>query len=188
MRGDAPLPPAWADWWAGFREASLPDLPPDPTPDQLDAWLELAELLAQADFRNRIRQMATHAHDVPRPQSPIDLGRIFDAALRAEASGIAPQDPAADGLVAQFVEAHEPALGAGPDLHRRALEHIERYDDPRARLYWRLVARIRGVADRPWPQAQAFDWLVAALRARSDNLRQRAHLGTPTSQDSSTQG
>jgi DNA-binding transcriptional MerR regulator len=166
VRGDAVAPSAWDDWWAGFRAASLPELPPEPTSDQLDAWLELAVLLADADFRDRIRQMVAEAHDAPRPQSPIDLATLFDAALEAEAAGVAPEDPAADELVARFVSAHEPTLGAGPDAGRRTLAHIERYDDPRARRYWQLVARIQGWPDRSWPQAQAFDWLLRALRVR----------------------
>src|SRR5215471_18249932 len=33
-----------------FRAAGTPELPDEPTPDQLDAWLELAELAADEDF------------------------------------------------------------------------------------------------------------------------------------------
>ena len=171
VRGDGPVPPGWADWWAGFREASLPELPSDPTSDQLDAWLELAALLADADFRGRIRRMVAEAHVAPRRQPPVDLFAIFDAALEAEAAGVAPEDRAADDLVARFVAAHEPVVGAGPDQRRRTLKHIERYDDARARRYWELVGRIQGRAGRPWPQARAFDWLVTALRARVDDAR-----------------
>ena len=166
VRGDDPVPAAWAEWWAGFRAASLPELPPEPTPDQLDAWLELAGLLADAGFRDHIRRMATEAQEAPLPQPPMDLSAVFAAALEADAAGIAPEDPAADGLVVRFVAAHEPAFGAGPDGLARTLAHIERYDDHRARRYWELVARIQGRLQRPWPQAQAFDWLTAALRAR----------------------
>ena len=166
VRGDAHVPPVWADWWAGFRAASLPDLPPQPTPDQLDAWLELAALLADTDFRDRIRRMVSEAHRAPQPQSPLDLSALFDAALRADADGVVPEDPAADALVARFVAAHEPVVGGGPDAGRRTLEHIERYDDPRARRYWELVARIHGWSEQVWPQAQAFDWLARAMRIR----------------------
>jgi hypothetical protein len=35
-----------------------PDLPDDPTPEQVDAWVELAELVQDRAFRQRIRQMA----------------------------------------------------------------------------------------------------------------------------------
>jgi DNA-binding transcriptional MerR regulator len=36
----------------------LPELPDDPTPEQVEAWVELAELVRDPDFRARIRQMA----------------------------------------------------------------------------------------------------------------------------------
>ena len=34
-----------------LRAAGTPELPADPTPTQLDAWLELAELAADEDFQ-----------------------------------------------------------------------------------------------------------------------------------------
>ncbi|HSK96489.1 MAG TPA: MerR family transcriptional regulator [Euzebyales bacterium] len=177
----AAVPPGW---WAGFRAASLPELPADPTSDQLDAWLELAVLLADTGYRDRIRQMVAKSHEHPRPadhteeprpslgpeparpHSPLDLESLFDAALEAEAAGLDAEDPAADPLVARFVSAHEPVIGPGPDAGRRTLAHIDRYDDPRSRRYWQLVARIQGWPDHPWPHARAFDWLLRALRAR----------------------
>jgi DNA-binding transcriptional MerR regulator len=169
VRGDAPLDASWAEWWVGFREASLPDLPAEPTPDQLDAWLELAELLADGSFRDRLREMSAHSYQVGQPQPPVDLNELFTAALQAKDAGVAPEDPAAEPLVARFLALHEPVVGAGPGLLGRALEHIDRYDDPRTRRYWQLIARVRGWPDRPWPQAQAFDWLHAALRARDSS-------------------
>lgn len=35
----------------------VPDLPDDPTTEQVDAWVELAELLQDAGFRARMRRM-----------------------------------------------------------------------------------------------------------------------------------
>jgi DNA-binding transcriptional MerR regulator len=167
VRPDAPLPASWGAWWAGLREASLPDLPAEPTPDQLDAWLELAELLADTSFRDRIRGMSADRPE--HPHVPAELSDLFSAALQAQAAGVAPEDPGAEPLVRRFLTVYEPAVGAGPGLLTRALEHIARYDDPRMRRYWELIARIRGLPDEPWPQAQAFDWLVAATRARRES-------------------
>jgi hypothetical protein len=39
-------------------ERAAPELPPDPTPEQLDAWLELAELVADQDFQRTTRENA----------------------------------------------------------------------------------------------------------------------------------
>jgi DNA-binding transcriptional MerR regulator len=41
----------------------LPELPDEPTPDQVEAWVELAELVRDPDFRARIRQMAESGHE-----------------------------------------------------------------------------------------------------------------------------
>src|SRR3954466_6163029 len=37
--------------------AAMPELPDDPTDEQLEAWIELAELVADDDFRATIRRM-----------------------------------------------------------------------------------------------------------------------------------
>lgn len=46
------------------------DLPEEPTPEQVDAWLELAEMLQDPDFRAEMRKAAEfnaadHGHDTP---------------------------------------------------------------------------------------------------------------------------
>ncbi|HZD38549.1 MAG TPA: MerR family transcriptional regulator, partial [Actinomycetes bacterium] len=43
---------------AHLRQA--PDLPEDPTPEQVDAWIELAELVSDPAFRRRIRSMTVY--------------------------------------------------------------------------------------------------------------------------------
>ena len=41
----------------GMRQLPA-DLPDDPSPEQVSAWVELAELTADGDFRQRARSMA----------------------------------------------------------------------------------------------------------------------------------
>ena len=36
-----------------------PELPDDPTPEQVEAWIELAQLVADPDFRDAVRAMST---------------------------------------------------------------------------------------------------------------------------------
>ena len=43
--------PRWGAAW---------NLPDDPSPEQVDAWVELAELVSDPDFRQRIRQVMDH--------------------------------------------------------------------------------------------------------------------------------
>src|SRR5439155_12472586 len=40
--------------------STVPELPDDATPEQVDAWIELAELVADSEFRRRMRRMAEH--------------------------------------------------------------------------------------------------------------------------------
>jgi DNA-binding transcriptional MerR regulator len=41
--------------------STMPELPDEPSPEQVDAWIELAELVSDDDFRRRMRAMAEHA-------------------------------------------------------------------------------------------------------------------------------
>ena len=43
---------------AARMRSALPELPDDPSTEQIAAWIELAELVADEDFRQRIRAMA----------------------------------------------------------------------------------------------------------------------------------
>ncbi len=54
--GTAPDAPG-ADIARGMRQLPA-DLPDDPSPEQVSAWVELAELTADEDFRQRARSMA----------------------------------------------------------------------------------------------------------------------------------
>jgi hypothetical protein len=47
--------PARAQRWA-----AAPNLPDDPSPEQLDAWVELAGLVSDRDFRRRTRQVTEY--------------------------------------------------------------------------------------------------------------------------------
>ncbi len=50
-----PIDPEWAAW---FPRSATPTLPDEPTAEQIDAWLELAELTAGEDFIGRLRENA----------------------------------------------------------------------------------------------------------------------------------
>jgi hypothetical protein len=59
---------------ARLRELGTPELPADPTGEQLDAWLELAELAADEDF-----QRTTRANTLWGAEA---VGGAFDPAFR----------------------------------------------------------------------------------------------------------
>lgn len=153
--------------------SALPELPDEPTPEQVDAWIELAELVSDDDFRRRIRAMAEHAsHErdgsVERPD-PESFRQT--AALVAErggaalAAGIDPRSAEAQPVLDEIAVAFARASGEKDSSAFRAAlaERFASGSDPRAERYWQLLAVING-----WPPVPttvpAWEWAVAGLR------------------------
>ncbi len=153
------------DFSAGMRSAK-PNLPDDPTPEQLEAWVELAELIQDPSFRATIRGMSEqHAaeRDAGRDPNPTQAQREhwFEWNNRAQEYLEAGREPAsAEGrsLAEEIVRVAEVESAAG------LADRIESSSDPRAARYWYLLAVMNGWQPVPWRQP-ALDWTIAALRA-----------------------
>jgi DNA-binding transcriptional MerR regulator len=153
------------DFDAGMRSAK-PTLPDDPTPEQLQAWIELAELVQDKDFRARIRgmsEMQSAARDAGEPMdAPADEAREqwlrwSSAAAEAMDAGHTPTSPQGQALARSVAE----AMGKAPG---EAAAMIESGTDARAERYWQLMATINGWTQ--WPsQVPRAEFLIAALRA-----------------------
>ncbi|MER7026713.1 MULTISPECIES: TIGR03086 family metal-binding protein [Streptomyces] len=172
--------------------AATPDLPENPTDEQVDAWLELSELVTDPDLRTGMRRMARYAaehapgdHDDSTLQ---DLRRLTDdwtqrvnTAIR---DGIAPDSPAADQIVAAVVTAWLPTqthtraapVADGAPARRILLEQLEVASDAKAERYWQLICLINGLPVRPGMAAPG-DWLKTALRANPAPGARAAELG-----------
>jgi DNA-binding transcriptional MerR regulator len=138
----------------GAQMRILPrDLPDDPAPEQIEAWIELGALLADEDFAARVRAMAVAgAKSAPPPIDPRLVVARVGAAIEA---GLAPDDAAARAIVEE--------LAAG--LDRAALaDALAVFTDRRVERYWQLLGTLNGWPPRP-SQVPAFEWLIAALRA-----------------------
>lgn len=139
-----------------------PDLPEDPSPDQVAAWTELVALLRDADFVATSRVMAEHATPHSETQS-FALGKAVvehaGAAVRAE---VDPASPAALTVVEQL----EALAPDGARDRATVAERIHAFTDRRVARYWALVAIVNG-----WPPAPdtipAWEWFAAALRAHA---------------------
>lgn len=157
------------DFEAKMRSA-LPDLPDDPEPEQVDAWVELAELVGDPDFRAAVRRMAEHqAADIDKgshPEDPAHLGRLTGEKVAAAiADGIEPRSDAARPIVDELVAAYAEAFGAtdGAEFRRELRRRTEIGTDRRAERYWQLIAIINGWP--VWPaMSPSFEWFVEALR------------------------
>ena len=157
----------------GMRSA-MPDLPEEPTTAQIEAWVELAELVAQPDFRRRIRQMAERAAEdraAGRSDDDARAGQATTAAVasragEAVAGGIDPASSAAAPVVDELVGRYAAFRGEsdGPELRRWLVGMIAAFADVRAERYWQLLATING-----WPpipsSLPAWEWFRAALQA-----------------------
>jgi DNA-binding transcriptional MerR regulator len=136
------------------RMRQLPaELPDDPTPEQVDAWVDLAELIADPDFRQQARTMAVAGQQAD--QQTLDHHAVLEHAGQGLANGIAPGSPEGQSILDRLVPAAErPAT----------LAQLETFTDARVERYWQLLAVLNGQPPFP-PAVPAFEWLIAALRA-----------------------
>jgi DNA-binding transcriptional MerR regulator len=162
-----------------LRQAT-PNLPDDPTPEQVDAWVELAELVSDPGFRRGVRalvaytaqQRAEGSGRQDEPQDAVSFARrVVEHAGAARERGVAPES-------AEGAEVLERILGSTPEARRRAelLARLEILTDPRGERYWQLLGVINGWP--PYPAQvptleqvvvglRAHGWVMAALRAHS---------------------
>jgi DNA-binding transcriptional MerR regulator len=168
--GDGPVDNDFTKMMRGVT----PDLPDEPSEAQLDAWLELAELMRDGEFRARLRAMGSWMKaapaDGPMPTDPATARELAElvggragAALDA---GVQPADPAAEPVVAELVAAYAAAAGRDdtPDYRRELAAAVRTGYEPRAERYWQLMAVING-----WPQVPSqlpqWAWFLEALQA-----------------------
>lgn len=137
------------------------ELPDDPSPEQVDAWIELAELVADPSFKARVREMAVAGAESAEPQqSPtVDPAPVFEFAAPALAAGVAPGSPEGQEVLARIVPAETSA-----EERARLADVLATFSDRRVERYWALLGRINGWPERP-PSVPAFEWVIEALRA-----------------------
>lgn len=143
--------------------AARPDLPDDPTPEQVDAWIELAQLVRDDGFRRRTREMAEAGAAAPQGEAMRAAAAVVaERGTLALATGVAPDAPEAAAHVAA-IEAAFAQVGDGARGTVLA-DRLAVGTDRRAERYWQLLAIVNG-----WPPVPstvpAFEWAIAALRA-----------------------
>lgn len=149
-----------------------PDLPEDATPAQLDAWIELAELVGDGDFRRRVRSMAERGA-AGRDEAPTDPARaqainavVLERAGGAVAAGLEPGSAAAARVLDEVLVVLAEAYGRPDDAAFRVwlADLIDDFADQRVERYWELLGTINGWPPRP-SSGPAWGWLLRALRA-----------------------
>ncbi|MEU6698762.1 MerR family transcriptional regulator [Pseudonocardia sp. NPDC046786] len=149
---------------AGIAEGmrTLPsELPDDPTPEQVGAWVELAELVADPGFRARCREMAVTGSDGAAQHPQPDPAAVIEHAGPAEAAGVDPASAEGAAVLARI-----PGVdGLDRAARLRTAETIELFSDRRVERYWALLGTLNGWPGRA-PTVPAFEWLARALRAQ----------------------
>ncbi|WP_330321493.1 MerR family transcriptional regulator (plasmid) [Streptomyces clavifer] len=158
--------------FTGIMRSMTPELPDNPDTEQVQAWVELAELSQDPDFRALVRQMAQeqtagYIQGGP-PMLHSNLAAIVrDQIAPAVAAGIEPASLQADPIVAVLMTRCAHLLDCRDDAESpwQLLARLERVNDPRRERYFSLLAVING-----WPGPESLrpvlDWSVHALQAR----------------------
>jgi DNA-binding transcriptional MerR regulator len=146
---------------AAAMHGAASTLPDDPTDAQLDAWIELAELVSDEAFGARVREMAlagARRDAPPNPHAP-DPQRVRELVSPALAAGVAPESARGRAILDQLV----PTQLSGTE--RRTLrEQLATFTDARVERYWQLLGVLGGRA--PFPATvPLYVWLLSALEA-----------------------
>jgi DNA-binding transcriptional MerR regulator len=160
----------YAVYFAQQLRASYPELPDDPTDEQVDAWLEFANLMRDESFRVHLRQIGQGGFTDPdRRSNWFKLAAIVvDKAGEAYDAGVDPASAEAAPVVDELVGLFAADAGRPDDAEfRRDLMLVIKYgSEPRAERYWQLLAII---TDRqPIPTTtHLWKWFIDALGAHS---------------------
>ena len=157
-------PPAMRDT---ITRLAMVELPESPTEEQLDAWLELADLVAEPSF------LAHYARRAP-PSGTSDAlatwrernARVLQSAVAAQNARMDPGSPAAQAIARRWLSTVAAQSGR-KDVKQFAREMLAAIDTGRhapEQRFWQLLAVLRPEIARS-PQLVAGDWLMAATRS-----------------------
>ena len=159
--------------FAGIMRSMTPELPDNPEAEQVEAWVELAELSQDRDFRTSLRRTAEHfaaerAHGGTTTVRPDFSAVVRDLVAPALAAGTDPVSPRADAVVATVVARYGQVFNRydDDDLRRELLAWLETVNDPRRERYLQLLSVVNGWR-APHSMAPVFEWLIQALRGRA---------------------
>ena len=156
------------DWRQQVLDMSIPELPDDPTPEQLAAWDELATLLADPSFVREVQEGTTafwtDALD-PEAYQRVSI-EAYNAAAKASCDGLSPDSAEAQTIARKWFEGSARAMGKTAD--RGVLDwHLSQYDAYAGRLgrYRDLLVILRGETSPMAADREVWGWLNDALKA-----------------------
>jgi DNA-binding transcriptional MerR regulator len=152
------------EWVRNMVEASVPNLPDDATPEQLDAWVELATMLEDSTFIASMRAGAADFWSKSIDQAAMNAARAEAARVAGEARARGVEASSSEGIAIARSFAEAMAAASGETDHGRQQERMRALYDPRAERYWELIATMKG---EPIPTGPYGDWrwIGDAMRA-----------------------
>ena len=158
--------PVDKQWMRSMIDASAPKLPDDPTPAQLDAWVELTEIVSDPKF---VESLRANASEVWKPGFDMNAMRtanaeIVEAARGARERGVTPESHEAKAILEPYLAGLAHAAGRNPDhaAFRAGVRQRFARQDPRASRYWELVAVLNGKHQMS-SHVEEWKWIVAAV-------------------------
>lgn len=151
-----------------------PELPDDPTPEQVEAWVELAELIQDPDYKARTREMSVRGAELreqgeaqPDESAQQAAQLVAEKAGQALADGVDPASAAARPLVDELAAAMagEGDGPASPTWRAELADRLELFSDRRVERYWQLVGTVNGWQREIPSTVPAYEWFIAGLRA-----------------------
>ena len=164
-----PLDPAWKEW---FWKGAVLELPEHLTDEQLEAWVELAELVSDEGFAEAVEKQARPFWESV--DGDFDLaawneaaGEAMREAISAVREGRSPRGELEQKVVERYLEACAQAMNRAGDeeLAGWLLSHYEATVDPRPERYWQLIGTLKSWPENP-PHGEAYRWLMEGLRWR----------------------
>ncbi|MET7689917.1 MerR family transcriptional regulator [Streptomyces sp. NPDC005483] len=143
-----------------MRTSAL-SLPDDPTPEQVDAWVELADLVQDPEFRALMRR-AAEGNTADRTSGTAAgaamqfFERLFRLVGRAREEGIAPEAPEAERVLRELL--------GGAD-RTAVLDRMKVTHHAGVVRYRELMGTLKGISVPAYEED--FAWVVAALEVRS---------------------
>jgi DNA-binding transcriptional MerR regulator len=168
---DEGLPATENAAWMRRVRAELPD---DPTPAQVEAWIEFVELVRDPSFRAKTRSMAVENARMTEEGivDPVTSAwqTAYEQALtkvtEAMAAGEPPDSVTGRRIVAEMRAALAASIGRDDDAEFDVWlgRLYDTFADDRSERYWTLLGKINGWPEYPHPKP-ARDWLTTATRA-----------------------
>jgi DNA-binding transcriptional MerR regulator len=153
-------------------EAAVMHLPETLDEAQLEDWLELAQIAADAEFQRNLHEQLRLFEAIPAQKmqrwSALHT-RIQVKAAEMLAAGVVPSDEEAQRLLTEWLRglARTFARRHTPGFERLVRDKLEALDDPKLHRYWALVARLKNLPPST-AQTRSAQWLLEALRFRVD--------------------